>query len=261
MLSAEQHKLKGNDYFKSKAYDDAIQEYTTAIVKDPKIAVYYCNRANCFLKLERFSKVVSDCERVVELDVKSAYELALDQRSSFTKDIVQITSEAKKQRWIERERRLISEVSETYRYLSDLIHKDIKRQMDAIDPSSSDYDDELAYLRSDQETRLVQLETMMQRAVMPDEYAKPYVAHKDSLRTGGTTTTTTTTTKESKGHPPLASSTAIFVPREVPDHFLDKITFELMHDPVISIKSGISYERSALLDHFSYGRMFDPVAQ
>jgi len=89
-LTAEQHKLKGNDYFKTKAYDDAIQEYSTAIVcektsrslslslslspsrrctilpliytltapclpclqvKDPKIAVYYCNRANCYLKV------------------------------------------------------------------------------------------------------------------------------------------------------------------------------------------------------------------
>ena len=32
-LSAEQHKLKGNSLFKEKAYDDAIQEYSTAIVR------------------------------------------------------------------------------------------------------------------------------------------------------------------------------------------------------------------------------------
>ncbi|ORZ23926.1 hypothetical protein BCR41DRAFT_302432 [Lobosporangium transversale] len=70
-IAAEQHKIKGNDYFKAKAFDNAIQEYSTAIVKDPKVAIYYCNRANCYLKLERFTSVITDCERVVELDPKS----------------------------------------------------------------------------------------------------------------------------------------------------------------------------------------------
>jgi len=41
-LTAEQHKLKGNDYFKTKAYDDAIQEYSTAIV---------CGKASLSLSL------------------------------------------------------------------------------------------------------------------------------------------------------------------------------------------------------------------
>lgn len=36
--------------------------------------------------------------------------------------------------------------------------------------------------------------------------------------------------------------------REVPDHLVDTITFEIMHDPVIT-KTGHSYERATLLEH------------
>lgn len=34
-LTADEHKLKGNEYFKAKDYQDAIQEYSKAIVKTP----------------------------------------------------------------------------------------------------------------------------------------------------------------------------------------------------------------------------------
>lgn len=37
-------------------------------------------------------------------------------------------------------------------------------------------------------------------------------------------------------------------PREVPDYLVDTITFEIMHDPVVT-KTGHSYERATLLEH------------
>lgn len=274
-LTAEQHKLKGNEYFKTKDYDGAIHEYSTAIVKDPKVAVYYCNRANCYLKVERYTNVVADCERVVELDPKSvkgyyfmgkaqlelgqpseaysvlkrSYDLALEQRSTFTKDIVLVIGEAKKQKWIEQERARLLEVSETYQYLSDLIKQDIQRQMDALDQDASDYEDNAAYLRSEKDYRLRQLETMLQHAEDSDDYVKPFIQSKKEPSTNGSIS------------PKVPEPKTPFHIREVPDCFLDKITFEFMHDPVISTKSGISYEKNTLLEHFSYGRMFDPVAQ
>lgn len=193
--------------------------------------------------------------------------MALEQRSAFTKDIVAIIAEAKKQRWIEQERRRIAQVSDTYRYLSGLIEQDIQRQVDALDRNSSDYQDYLADLRSDKEERLKQLEAMTQRAGIPDDNVRPYIERKKS------TTNKSNGVISPEGTPDPASAMdtdqepykkpilAPAAPRELPDHLLDKITFELMHDPVISIKSGISYERNTLMEHFSYGRMFDPVAQ
>lgn len=291
-LTAEQHKLRGNEFFKVKDLDQAIHEYSIAIVKDPKVAVYYQNRANCYLKQEKYANVVSDCERVVELDKKSvkgyyfmgkaqlelgepseaysvlkkSYELALEQRSAFTKDIVAIIAEAKKQRWIEQERRRIAQVSDTYRYLSGLIDQDIQRQIDDLDRISPDYRDYLAGLRAEREDRLKQLEAMTQRAGLPDDNARSYIVNKKSKYNNGNGGNNGFISPEASPNPkeqepykkPIEVPSA---PREVPDYLLDKITFELMHDPVISTKSGISYERSTLLEHFSYGRMFDPVAQ
>ncbi|KAF9174436.1 STIP1 y and U box-containing protein 1 [Mortierella sp. AD011] len=266
-LTAEQHKLKGNEYFKNKAYDDAIQEYSTAI-------------------LERFTNVVADCERVVELDPKSvkgyyfmgkaqlelgqpseaysrlkkSYELALDQRSSFIKDIVMIISEAKKQKWIEDERRKLSQVSETYHYLSGLVEQDIQRQLEALDKGASDYQENIAYLRSERDERLRQLEILLQRAGTPDQYVKPHI-QLDQSKAPLISPESSPQLPKVDGKQDSHQEEAPFQVREVPDYFLDKITFEFMHDPVISTKSGISYERSTLLEHFSYGRMFDPVAQ
>ena len=37
-------------------------------------------------------------------------------------------------------------------------------------------------------------------------------------------------------------------PREIPDHLVDMITFEPMHDPVIT-KNGHSYERATIYEH------------
>jgi STIP1 family protein 1 len=36
--------------------------------------------------------------------------------------------------------------------------------------------------------------------------------------------------------------------REVPDHLIDGITFEIMHDPVVT-KNGASYEKATLIEH------------
>ncbi|KAG0254575.1 STIP1 y and U box-containing protein 1 [Mortierella polycephala] len=291
-LTAEQHKLKGNEFFKTKAFDDAIHEYSTAIVKNPKVAVYYCNRANCYLKLERYNNVVSDCERVVELDPKSvkgyyfmgkaqlelgqaseaysflkrSYELALEQRSTFTKDIVMMISEAKKQKWIEEERRMLSQVSDTYRYLSGLVEQDIQRQIEALDQASDDYQESMSDLRSERQYRMRQLETMMNRAGTPDANARPYISLKQTQHAAGILTPDASpqlhkTTSKPDMEQEKRDQAGQLAPREIPDYMLDKITFEFMHDPVISTKSGITYERNALLEHFSYGRMFDPVAQ
>lgn len=45
-----------------------------------------------------------------------------------------------------------------------------------------------------------------------------------------------------------AADPANHKPREIPDHLIDMITFEPMHDPVIT-KNGHSYERSTIYEH------------
>jgi len=48
-------------------------------------------------------------------------------------------------------------------------------------------------------------------------------------------------------------------PREAPDYFCCKITFDLMMDPVMT-PSGVSYERSAIEEHLRE-HSYDPVTR
>lgn len=53
-LTADQHKLMGNEHFKLKAFDEAIAEYSTAIVclpsdRDPFQKKVFASESNSFL--------------------------------------------------------------------------------------------------------------------------------------------------------------------------------------------------------------------
>ncbi|XP_067633988.1 RNA polymerase II-associated protein 3 isoform X2 [Eurosta solidaginis] len=73
---ANDFKDKGNKYVKLGEYEKAIFEYTRAIDIFPEDAVYYCNRALCYLKLEKYNICIEDCEQAIEIDnlsVKAYY--------------------------------------------------------------------------------------------------------------------------------------------------------------------------------------------
>ena len=54
-----------------------------------------------------------------------------------------------------------------------------------------------------------------------------------------------------------AADPASYKPREIPDHLVDMITFEPMHDPVMT-KNGHSYERATIYEHLKR-RAPDPL--
>ena len=77
-------KESGNKHFKDKRYDDAIKNYAEAIELCPKgckeAAVFYSNRAACWLKLEKYDNALSDANSaliVVPGEVKALYRRAL----------------------------------------------------------------------------------------------------------------------------------------------------------------------------------------
>lgn len=57
----------------------------------------------------------------------------------------------------------------------------------------------------------------------------------------------------------IAADPANHKPREVPDHLVDMITFEPMHDPVIT-KNGHSYERATIHEHLKRSET-DPLTR
>ncbi|XP_046806459.1 sperm-associated antigen 1 [Lucilia cuprina] len=66
---SEEYRLRGNEYFRSKEYDNALEEYSRAIEICPHKAVAaYNNRALTFFKLQKFLDSIKDCEKCLSLE-------------------------------------------------------------------------------------------------------------------------------------------------------------------------------------------------
>ncbi|XP_030747196.1 mitochondrial import receptor subunit TOM70 [Sitophilus oryzae] len=81
---AQRYKTEGNELFKRGKYDEAIASYNKAIDTIPQeyktdLATYYQNRAAAYEQLKKWSAVISDCDKAIELNHK--YEKALYRRA------------------------------------------------------------------------------------------------------------------------------------------------------------------------------------
>lgn len=65
---AEDERLKGNEFMKSKEYDEAIACYTKSIQLFPDEAATYSNRALAYLKVKKNASCIVDAEKCLELD-------------------------------------------------------------------------------------------------------------------------------------------------------------------------------------------------
>ncbi|KAA8915872.1 hypothetical protein TRICI_001965 [Trichomonascus ciferrii] len=53
--------MLGNQFFKEGKVNDAIEFYSRAIEKDPTVPALYANRAQCYLKLEKWAEALDNC--------------------------------------------------------------------------------------------------------------------------------------------------------------------------------------------------------
>ena len=67
-------KEEGNNYFRNKEYDDALESYSRAITYCPEddenkenLATFYGNRSAAYFSLEEYELVVEDCTAALEL--------------------------------------------------------------------------------------------------------------------------------------------------------------------------------------------------
>ncbi|XP_060537379.1 small glutamine-rich tetratricopeptide repeat-containing protein alpha isoform X1 [Cylas formicarius] len=67
-LKAEEHKTKGNNAMKDLDYQAALNEYTRAIELNPYNAVYYCNRAAAYTRLEKDWLAIKDSNEAIKID-------------------------------------------------------------------------------------------------------------------------------------------------------------------------------------------------
>nr|XP_021325787.1 E3 ubiquitin-protein ligase CHIP isoform X1 [Danio rerio] len=248
--SAQELKEQGNRLFLSRKYQEAVTCYSKAINRNPSVAVYYTNRALCYVKLQQYDKALADCKHALELDSQSvkahfflgqcqlelenyeeaignlqrAYNLAKEQRLNFGDDIPSALRIAKKKRWNSIEEKRISQENELHAYLSKLILAEKERELDDRVKQSDDSQNggDISKMKSKHDKYLMDMDELFSQV---DEKRKVVVQK-----------------------------------REIPDYLCGKISFELMREPCIT-PSGITYDRKDIEEHLQRVGHFDPVTR
>jgi STIP1 family protein 1 len=240
--AAEQLKNQGNTHFKNAEYDSAETCYSQAITKNSKNPLLFTNRANARLKLEKWESVIDDCLRSIELmkenmkayfylaqaqiainhpnealsSALTAYELCTksSQQTSNAATISALVLRCKKAKWDIRERERIRRREDLLAELEGSLETLYKKETEDIEARIET--GELGRIEGSEEK---------------SERQRDWEKKRDDLRTA------------------FALSDPVNLgKREVPDYLVDGITFEIMHDPVVT-KNGRSYERATLIEH------------
>ncbi|KAF2403410.1 U-box-domain-containing protein [Trichodelitschia bisporula] len=240
--AAEQLKEKGNAHFKAGEYEEAVALYSQAIQKHSTNPLLYTNRANARLKLGLWEEVIDDCLHSIELlqdNMKAYYFLAQAQlelnhpnealvsaktaydlcSKSFTQTssafaISAFVLKCKRAKWELRERDRLRRRNALLDELETKLEQDRNRELESI---------------KDQHEQGV-LGDVAAREEM-DEVRQTYEDKVTELRNVFAIADPQNMTK-----------------REIPEYLVDDISFEIMHDPVVT-KHGHSYERATIIEH------------
>lgn len=251
--AAEQLKNSGNKYFKNGDYEEAEALYSQAIQKNSANPLLFTNRANARLKLEKWEGVIDDCIRSIELlkdNMKAffylaqaqiainhpnealssalmAFELCTNsaQQTSNAATISALVLRCKKAKWDIRERERIRRRGDLLSDLESMLEIQYKKDMDDISARIEAHQIGLT-------------ESQEERSERQQEFEKK----RDDLRTAFAISDPENQQK-----------------REIPDYLIDGITFEIMHDPVVT-KNGRSYERATLIEHLKRSQT-DPLTR
>ncbi|CAI6337090.1 unnamed protein product [Periconia digitata] len=240
--AAQQLKTQGNKHFKEGEYEQAETLYGQAIQKNSSNPLLFTNRANARLKLEKWEGVIDDCIRSIEIlkdNMKAffylaqaqlsinhpnealssalmAYELCTSssQQTSNAATISALVLKCKKAKWDIRERERIRRRDDLLCDLEAILETQWKKDQEDVEAKIENGE-------------IGRVEGQEEKAERRTEWEKK----KSDLRTAF-----------------FLSDPQNLEKREVPDYLVDGITFEIMHDPVVT-KNGRSYERATLIEH------------
>ena len=145
---------------------------------------------------------------------KRAYTICLQTRDSSAEILSQFILRVKQAQWQSREKTRLRDLNETLGFLEDLLDQKLDQDLQDVEWRFSK--GEIFQAGKDEERQTLQTEADDRRHLLREAFSKP-----EDTRTAE---------------------------RVVPDHLIDNITFEVMHDPVMT-PSGASYERVGLLRH------------
>ncbi|CAI7597419.1 unnamed protein product [Penicillium bialowiezense] len=235
---AQELKSKGNVLFKAGDYTGAEDLFSQAIQKNPHDATFFSNRAITRIKLAKWADVEHDARAAIDIyglknptalksyyylaqallglqrpqeayEVASdAYQQSLAAKNAQTENLSRTVLRAKQQIWAARETSRVRELDETLGAVEALIEADVARALGELQG------------RLDRE-EIGEIGFGEDQRAMREDAEKKVKNLREAFRVA------------SKGE---------VQERIVPDHLVDGITFEIMHDPVIT-PSGASFDR------------------
>ncbi|OAP59832.1 hypothetical protein AYL99_04834 [Fonsecaea erecta] len=247
----------GNEKFKAGEYKEAEQLYTQAIAEhsrsDPKV---FANRSLTRIRLQDWAGAEYDARKAIELygpknknaamkshyylaqallqqrhvgealkEAKTAYAICLETLDSSAELIGSFILKAKQAQWQAKETARLREMNETLALVEDLLDAQLQRDLDKVE----------------ERFRTGEIGETGRREEV-EELQREAEERRSNIRRGF----------EDRSVPDSAE-------RVVPDWLIDPITFEVMHDPVVT-STGVSYERATLLKHIKAVGV-DPISR
>lgn len=244
-------KEQGNEYFKAGQYKEAEDFYGQAISvrsNDPKL---FQNRALSRIRLSDWEGAKQDSRKAVELDHESmkahyylaqallnlrhvgeahkeaqkAYTICLATKDSSAEVVSQFVLRAKQAVWQAKETARLREMNDTLATVETMLDQQLERDL-------ADVEQRFEWKEIGEMGRGEEVEQLHTEANERRRNIRAAFARSDNPDTQE---------------------------RVVPDWMIDPITFEVMHDPVIT-PSGVSYERVGLLQHLKQSGL-DPLTR
>lgn len=260
-------------------YKEAIEMYTKAIEKclNP---THYTNRALCYFKLQQWSLAIDDCRKAIELDphsvkayffmgqslcelfhfdealvhLKRSHELTKEMKENYGDEITRTIRNVKRRRWIYLDEKRMKQEIKLQAYLNRLMLEDKQRQISKI---RSDGEKSETKPKDMTDTN-VESESVNNKNTSTNSTQKTLVDGKEKEIIGKI---------EEEHQQRFDELNRLFnendsrrKKREIPDYLCGKISFELMHDPVIT-PFGITYDRNDIEQHLRRVGRFDPITR
>ncbi|RMZ92531.1 hypothetical protein DV736_g237, partial [Chaetothyriales sp. CBS 134916] len=246
----------GNEHFKAGRFKEAEQQYTDSILtvsrNDPKV---FTNRSLARIRLQDWAGAESDARKAIELygdkntitmkscyylaqallaqrrvgealtEATRAYSICLETKDSSAEVISQFILRAKQVQWQTKETLRLREMNNTLAMVETMLDERLQQELKELKERLQH--GEIGVTGLNEEKAELEKEADERRRNIRAAFSNP--VEPDSVE------------------------------RVVPDYLIDAITFQIMHDPVIT-PSGNSYERVSLLKHLrSHGT--DPLTR
>ncbi|XP_026457434.1 RNA polymerase II-associated protein 3-like isoform X1 [Papaver somniferum] len=125
---ANSEKELGNEYFKQKKFNEAIDCYSRSIALSPS-AVAYANRAMAYLKIKRFEEAENDCTEALNLDDR--YIKAYSRRATARKELGKLKESIEDSEFALRLEPDNQEVKKQHADVKDLYKKEVLKKASA----------------------------------------------------------------------------------------------------------------------------------